>query len=579
MGQTIHYTIVATNDGQIALGVVLVSDPLVDNLVCNPVNGSGLAPGASMTCTATHQITAADLAAGHFLNQSCVDDGPNGAAMACASRDIPTAHLTITKAATEASFGTVGDVIHYQIVATNDGPTTLTNVTVVDAGVSGLVCIPANGSTLVPGASLNCTATHTIVAADIQAGHYFNQACVDDGPNGATEACASKDVPSAHLTITKAATEPSFGAVGEVIHYQIVATNDGQANLASVTVNDPGVVGLSCVPPNGSGLVIGASMTCTATHTVTAADLAAGHYLNQACVDDGQGGAAQSCASKDVPKAHLSITKASAEASFSAVGHILHYTITATNDGQAPLAAVTVTDPGVENSKLNPANGSPLAPAQQMVCTATHTVVQADLTAGHYLNTACADDTPLGGAPAICASKDVPSAHLSITKNATETSFSAAGNVIHYQIVAKNDGPTTLNSVTVVDPGVTGLSCSPSNGSALTPGQSMSCTATHTITAADVTAGHYSNTACVDDGPNGAQQACASKDIPSVKADLGVSKDDGTPFYTKGGTTTYNIIVTNFGPSPAVNAVVSDQAVERHQVDLGVRHGDERERV
>ena len=34
-------------------------------------------------------------------------------------------------------------------------------------------------------------------------------------------------------------------------------------------------------------------MTCTATHTVTQADLDAGHYANKACVDDGaaRGGA------------------------------------------------------------------------------------------------------------------------------------------------------------------------------------------------------------------------------------------------------------------------------------------------
>ena len=42
-------------------------------------------------------------------------------------------------------------------------------------------------------------------------------------------------------------------------------------------------------------------MTCTGTHTVTQADIDAGHYANTACVDDGAAGAAQACASKDVP--------------------------------------------------------------------------------------------------------------------------------------------------------------------------------------------------------------------------------------------------------------------------------------
>src|SRR5438552_10940052 len=52
-------------------------------------------------------------------------------------------------------------VIHYTIVATNDGNTTLAAVTVTDPKVSGLSCTPANGSSLAPGASLNCTATRS----------------------------------------------------------------------------------------------------------------------------------------------------------------------------------------------------------------------------------------------------------------------------------------------------------------------------------------------------------------------------------------------------------------------------------
>ena len=35
-----------------------------------------------------------------------------------------------------------------------------------------------------------------------------------------------------HLAITKVATESSYNAVGQVIHYTIVATNDGNMTLA-----------------------------------------------------------------------------------------------------------------------------------------------------------------------------------------------------------------------------------------------------------------------------------------------------------------------------------------------------------
>ena len=60
-------------------------------------------------------------------------------------------HLAITKVATEAGYASVGDVIHYTVVATNDGNVTLASVTVTDPNASGLVCTPANGSRPGPG--------------------------------------------------------------------------------------------------------------------------------------------------------------------------------------------------------------------------------------------------------------------------------------------------------------------------------------------------------------------------------------------------------------------------------------------
>ena len=181
-------------------------------------------------------------------------------------------------------------------------------MTVTDANATGLVCVPANGSSLAPGASLSCTASHTVTQADIDAGHYLNTACVS--ATGATATCDDADVPAdqnPHLTIVKDATEDSFSAVGDVIHYTITATNDGNTTLASVTVTDPNATGLACTPANGSPLAPGAALSCTASHTVTQADIDAGHYLNTACVD--AEGAEATCDDVDVLNASLTIEK------------------------------------------------------------------------------------------------------------------------------------------------------------------------------------------------------------------------------------------------------------------------------
>src|SRR4029079_14609611 len=89
----------------------------------------------------------------------------------------------------------------------------------------------------------------------------------------------------------------------------------------------------------------------------------------------------------------------------------------------------------------------------------------------------------------------------------TESSFTAVGQVLHYTIVAKNVGNTTLAAGTGSDLGGGGLVGTPRNGSSLAPGAEMSCTATHTVTQADLDAGGYANTACVDDGGGGGGEA------------------------------------------------------------------------
>ena len=198
--------------------------------------------------------------------------------------------------ATESGYDSVGDVINYTIVATNTGNTTLAAVTVTDARVSDLVCTPANGSSLAPGASMNCTASHTITQADIDAGSFFNEACVDDGAGGARPACDDVTTTADQnpaLSITKVATETGYDSVGDVINYTIVATNTGNTTLAAVTVTDAHVSDLVCTPANGSSLAPGAAMNCTASHTITQADIDAGSFFNEACVDDGAGGAAE----------------------------------------------------------------------------------------------------------------------------------------------------------------------------------------------------------------------------------------------------------------------------------------------
>ena len=94
VGDVIHYTIKATNTGNVTLHDVVITDPNAVNLVCVPaLPVDELDPGDEINCTAEHVVTQDDLDAGSYLNTACVDDGmgdgDTGADEACDDEETP----------------------------------------------------------------------------------------------------------------------------------------------------------------------------------------------------------------------------------------------------------------------------------------------------------------------------------------------------------------------------------------------------------------------------------------------------------------------------------------------------------
>ena len=483
---------------------------------------------------------------------------------------VPIKTLSITKTDDTVSYDHVGQVIGFTIVATNTGNVPQA-ITVNDTpALDNFSCTPTNGSSIAPTGTMTCTGTHTVTQADLNAGKFDDTACAN--ASGATEACADDTVPgvqSPALSITKVANPTTYNAVGQTITYTIVATNTGNVTIASATITDANATLGTCTPANGSSLDPLASITCSATHSITQGDIDAGHYLNTACVDDGQGGVTEICADANVTAVSnklLTILKTATEASYDSVGDILHYTVVATNGGNTTLAGVTITDVNATLGTCTPANGSTLAPGGTITCSATHTVTQADIDNGHYLNTACVSATD---ATATCADADVPShnsPNLAIEKRVTETSYDEVGDILHYTVVATNTGNVTLHNVVVTDPKVSGLVCG--DGTNLAPGASITCTATHTVTQADITAGHFLNTACV--AATGIESTCDSADVPS--AILTIAKSNNAPIEelelpdgktaslptAKEGTTVTFTLTYTVGTTDLTNGVITD---------------------
>jgi uncharacterized repeat protein (TIGR01451 family) len=138
-GSAVYYKFTVTNTGNVPLSPVTVTDPLVSTAGCTFTDPLPL--GESTICV-VGPVTAAN-AAGTYPNTATAHGGYNSttydSAPSTAEYIITSApHLTITKTAAETTYDSVGDLLNYTIIATNDGNTTLAAVTVTDPLVSGL---------------------------------------------------------------------------------------------------------------------------------------------------------------------------------------------------------------------------------------------------------------------------------------------------------------------------------------------------------------------------------------------------------------------------------------------------------
>jgi uncharacterized repeat protein (TIGR01451 family) len=308
-GETVDYSFVLTNSGNVTLTSIRVDDPKAGAVTC-PV--TTLAPGASVTCTAAqYTVTAADIVAGVVRNVA-VGSGtpPVGPPVVTPpdTVDVPVADpgLTITKTASlndldGDDLADVDETIDYSFVLTNTGNVALTDLGVDDPKAGAVAC-PV--TTLAPGASVTCTAApYTVTAEDVELPMVHNVATGTGQPPGTDPPIitppVTADVPTDQggsggggaeaglpaLTVVKSAALADLDGdgladAGERITYTFLVTNTGDAQLINVAVQDAKISGVVCPLTT---LEAGEFMTCTApTYVVTSADIAAGVVHNVA---------------------------------------------------------------------------------------------------------------------------------------------------------------------------------------------------------------------------------------------------------------------------------------------------------
>jgi uncharacterized repeat protein (TIGR01451 family) len=401
-GDVIQYSLSVTNAGNVTLSNVTVVDPLIaasmdkdGNGVINvldsdggDVDGDGLLDvGETWQFSGSYTVTQADInALGNYdgPDPGTVNDGVirNFAGVTSLATDgqqitrdtfvdtrlfltpelsIDKVFLTVSGGNGNAVADAAGDVLTYQVVVSNTGNVTLTDVTVTDP----LTGQNISGLTLAPGESQEFETQYVLTQADLD-----NRGGGDDDVDNTATADSAQTAPVSDsvavplvytptLAIDKVFLSVSGGngnavadAAGDVLTYQVVVSNTGNVTLTDVTVTDP------LTGQNISGLTLapGESQEFETQYVLTQADLdnrggGDGDVDNTATADSAQTApVSDSVAVPLIYNPDLMILKTADVSDVDEVGDLINYTISVSNTGNITLTGLQVTDTLIEDT-------------------------------------------------------------------------------------------------------------------------------------------------------------------------------------------------------------------------------------
>ncbi|WP_068773365.1 DUF11 domain-containing protein [Paenibacillus sp. FJAT-26967] len=628
----------------------------VSQPAANPAAGfsiGNLDAGGGSAIVTFQTVVSAIPSGGRLLNQAAASytyTPPDGrtlsgsAASNTTSIPVSAPNVTVTKTAS-STVAVVGDTVIYRITAVNNGIAAVTNVVVTDPIPAGSVLaagsVTVNGTavpaanpaagvpvgTIAAGASAVVTFSVNVTSLPSPA-QLTDQATVSFTSGAFTGSSLSGTITlpvfQPIISAAKSVNTPS-ATVGATLTYTVTVRNTGNIAVnatvsekipagsaflpGSVTVN--GVNQPAANPSTGIPIgVIAASGTSVLTfQTVVNTVPASGRLTDQAAVSytyqppDGRtlSGSAQSNEIVVTVSAPNVTVAKSASATAAAVGDTVVYTLTATNNGGAPVTGVVISDPipagtsliagsvtlnGSVIANANPAAGVPAGPiaagasAVLLFSVRVNELPAAPSTLVNQAAVSFTAGTFTGSSSSNTVTIPVYQPILQAVKSA-DTTAATVGDSITYTIRITNsgnyNGSATLteaipagsefagNSVTVnglplagADPrtGITVGTVSPGGTSTVT---FVTVVSSVPNPAQLIDQAAIAFTYTLPDGRTLAGSALSNAlSVPVSAPNVAVVKSTPLADAVVGDTVTYTIVVTNNGISPINNILVND---------------------
>ncbi|MCH8875205.1 MAG: DUF11 domain-containing protein [Chloroflexi bacterium] len=256
-------------------------------------------------------------------------------------------------------------------------------------------------------------------------------------------------------------------------------------------------------------------------------------------------------------------------------GTNIYYQMTVENIGDVALTSANVTDPTLTGLGVDLSGCAwsdlPLFDVQTCVVGPVTALV------GSHANTATSHGTYISADnDSTPSTATYATTGLTLAKSVAESFYSVAGDTLNYSYLVTNSGSAPLAGPVVVsddlstDESCPDLSTVGDGDAFLDAGESITCTATYTITAGDVTAGSVTNTASatVDGVTSNEDSETVLINLP----DMQVSKANDTSGSTAVGVA-YNWTITISNPGPLAATFADTERIVRDPLPSGATYG------
>ncbi len=428
--------------------------------------------------------------------------GDNSPAI-CSYRISPLADVQVTKSGPTNAFAFTN--LTYTLTVTNLGPSTSSNLVVVDQLPTNVTFVSASSSGFLTngqvkwtnflvftnGQTTNLTVTVTTPSSSGNITNVGSASAVTADPvTGNNDGTATNAIVitaiAAQADVKTTKTGPTNVFAGTNFSYTITLTNSGPSTASSITVTDAIPSGVSFISATGGGILTngivkwtvasltnGASSNLTLQVTAPANSGTLTNIVSSGSIDfdpvpaNNNGTATNAIVLTTItPQTDLQVSKSGTNVVFA--GTNFTYTITLTNMGPSTASSITVTDTlptGVTFSNATAGytltNGLltwPIASFTNGASTNFSVTVIAPNNSATLTNRVSAggiEFDPVStnnngtAANAIVTTIVTPKTDLQVTKSGTNNVF--AGTNFTYTITLTNMGPSTASSITVTD--------------------------------------------------------------------------------------------------------------------------------